>query len=444
MNETPSYCLTDTIYALSSGMGKGGVAVIRISGSNSLSLLKNLTGLENPIPRYAYFRTLRDSEKNVLDHALCLYFKAPHSFTGEDVVELQVHGGRSVINRIFSVLSTFPSCRPAERGEFSRRAVINGKMDLTEAEGLMDFIDAQTEQQRRQALFQMEGNLGRLYEKWRRNLMHHMAYLEAFIDFPEEDIPPEKYLQINHDIENLISQIQTHLNDQHKGQRLRDGFQIALVGKPNAGKSSLINALSQKEVAIVSQTAGTTRDVVEVHLDVDGFPVILADTAGLREAHEEIEAEGIRRAVKKAKEADLILLVRDLTDPSESDTVPADLKNESVISIWNKSDLYQGLPKNGLALSAKTGEGLDTLWDLIKQKLQETFSFKSEGVITRERYRVALKECLFSLQDSLKTEELELKAEDLRLAARALGRITGRIETDDLLDIIFRDFCIGK
>ena len=434
------YNLTDTIYALSSGLGKGGVAVIRLSGDRVREVLRSVAHLEKPKARYAYFKPLYRWE-DVLDQALVLYFPAPHSFTGEDVVEFQVHGGRAVIQSVLEVLGEQVGCRPAERGEFSRRAVINGKMDLTEAEGLLDLINAETERQRGQAILQMKGSLGKLYDGWRQDLTHHMAYLEAFIDFPEEEIPAEKLTAIDTDIQALIQKIQAHLDDNRAGEKLREGFQIALIGAPNVGKSSLINALAHKDVAIVSQVAGTTRDVVEAYLDVDGFPVVLADTAGLRDNAGEIETEGIRRAVKKAAEADLILFIQDSQKAPYGDKLPENLKNKTILTIWNKADLGNG--GEGLSVSAKTGAGISDLWGQIRTILRRDFDV-SGGMITRERYRVALRECVHNLTHALKVKELELKAEDLRLAARSLGRITGRIEAEDLLDVIFRDFCIGK
>lgn len=440
-----NYCLTDTIYALSSGAGKGGVAVIRISGSHVLHLLKEIAGLENPTPRYAYFKPLKDKHGDILDYALVLYFKNPHSFTGEDVAEFQVHGGSSVIEAVFKRLRDFKGVRPAEHGEFSRRGVVYGKMDLTAAEGIMDLIDAQTDQQRRQAVAQTAGKLGELYEHWRKLLVHHMAYLEAFIDFPEEDIPPEKEAQIDTDIQQLKKEIETHLNDNGRGQKLRDGFQIALIGVPNVGKSSLMNALTNKDIAIVTPIAGTTRDVVEAHLDVAGFPVILADTAGLRETEGEIEAEGIRRAVRRAEESDLILYVQDITHYPHIEPLPDSLKHIPVKIVWNKKDKNPDLKiETGIGISAKTGLGIADLWDDITADLRTHLSPTNNGIITRERYRTALKECVHYLSTSLIAPAIELKAEDLRLAARQIGRITGRIETDELLDVIFRDFCIGK
>lgn len=439
-----TYCLTDTIYALSSGPGKGGVAVIRVSGRLVKDVLHRLAGLDQPTPRHAYFRPLRDAAGQVLDNALVLFFPGPFSFTGEDVAELQVHGGRAVIQGVFRALSDIDGCRPAERGEYSRRAVINGKMDLTAAEGLLDMIDAETEHQRAQAYQQMQGHLGHLYDGWRTDLTRDMAYLEAFIDFPEEDIPPEKISEIETKTRALIAAIQAHLDDNRRGERLRDGFQIAIIGQPNVGKSSLINALTRRDVAIVSQTAGTTRDVVEAHLDVDGFPVIIADTAGLREQVGEVEREGIRRAVQRAEQADLILHIQDGTAYPAGDTLPATLSGKTILTVWNKADLMPSLPSDALCISARTGAGLDTLWQRIRTILTRDFVSRDSAVITRERYRVALTECVRHLTCSLSAPALELQAEDLRLAARALGRITGRIDAEDLLDVIFRDFCIGK
>ena len=357
-----SYNMNETIYALSSGGGKGGVAVIRLSGSKCLEIFANLTGIQNPKSRYAYFSTLTNKEGVVIDHALVLYFKGPNSFTGEDVVEFQVHGGQSVINSLFLELSEYDHTRPAEPGEFSRRAVVYGKMDLTSAEGLMDLIDAQTEWQRKQALTQMEGKLGSLYEDWRANLVHDMAYLEAFIDFPEEDIPPEKMSIIDDGIKNLIEKIELHLKDNRKGERLRKGFLIAIIGEPNVGKSSLINLLSEKDVAIVSNQAGTTRDVVETYLDIKGFPVVLADTAGLRESNHEIESEGIKRAVRKAEEADLILHVCDIQNYPNITPLPEELKSIPAKTIWNKVDIVKKKDEtDAIFMSVKTKEGFQQL-----------------------------------------------------------------------------------
>ena len=440
-----AYSMSETIYALSSGAGKGGVAVIRVSGTEALTVFEEMTKIKNPKPRYAYFSKLIDQDGVEIDQSLCLYFKGPNSFTGEDTVEFQVHGGQGVIAAVFKALSRFKNLRPAEAGEFSRRAVVYGKMDLTSAEGLMDLIDAQTELQRKQALVQMQGVLGSLYENWRKALVHDMAYLEAFIDFPEEDIPPEKMDLIDKGIQELIEKIELHLTDNQKGERLRNGFQIAIIGEPNVGKSSLINLLSKRDVAIVSDIAGTTRDIVESYLDIDGFPVCLADTAGLRESLETIEAEGIKRAVRKAESSDLILHVLDIASYPHKEPLPKELENIPVITVWNKIDIIHKKPQEGeIFMSAKTTQGFKELQQAISSFLKENFAPDSNGVITRERYRVALKDCLLSLKSALIAPEIELKAEDLRLSARALGRIVGKIETDELLDVVFRDFCIGK
>lgn len=439
-----SYNLNDTIYALSSGAGKGGVAVVRLSGKQVREALRTVAGLDNPVARHAYFKALKTTDGGVIDHAVVLYFPAPNSFTGEDVAEFQVHGGRAVIQSLMSRLGEIAGCRPAERGEYSRRAVINGKMDLTEAEGLLDLINAETERQRAQAVLQMQGKLGHLYNGWRQDLVKQMAYLEAFIDFPEEEIPAEKMNEIDGSIRTLITKINVHLNDARTGEKLREGFQIAIIGRPNVGKSSLINALTHKDVAIVSQIAGTTRDVVEAHLDVAGFPVILADTAGLRERADTIESEGIRRALARANDADLILFIQDGSVWPQEETMPEMLNEKPVLKLWNKADLMTEKPAETLCISAKNGTGIDDLWNQIKTILEQNFGTRPDAVITRERYRVALKDCVAHLKQALTATELELKAEDMRLAARALGRITGRIDAEDLLDIIFRDFCIGK
>lgn len=438
------YCLTDTIYALASGAGAAGVAVIRVSGTQAPAAIRALAGVQELPPRAACLRTLRNRRGEVLDKAVVLYFPAPRSFTGEDVAEFHVHGGRGVVQSVLRALSEVSGCRPAERGEFSRRAVIAGKMDLTQAEGLADLIQAETERQRAQALSQLDGALGKLCEEWRAELVRLMAYWEAFIDFPEEDIPASALRQAEKQARALRAHIRRHLDDGRRGERLREGFQIAIVGAPNVGKSSLMNALAQKDVAIVSQIAGTTRDVVEAHLDVSGFPVILADTAGLRRAVGVLEAEGIRRAVAKAEQADLVLDIQDGSVWPQRKRLPKKLAAAAVLTVWNKADLMARKPRKALCVSAKTGAGIGRLWQEITDLLERSFAGRSAGCITRERYRVALQECLRALENALRVEALELKAEELRLAARALGRITGRVDAEELLDVIFKDFCIGK
>lgn len=434
--------MADTIYAVSTPPGRGGVAVIRVSGSEAGSALDGLIAGDRPAPRVATLGVLRHPlSGEMLDKALALWFPAPRSFTGEDAAELHLHGGRAVVDGVLGALSTLPRLRIAEPGEFTRRAFTNGKMDLTEAEGLADLIDAETQAQRRQALDQMGGALGRLYEGWRRELIRVLAYLEADLDFPDEDLPEGVADQVRPKIIELLSAIDVHLADNRRGERLRSGVQIAILGPPNAGKSSLLNALAQRDVAIVSEIAGTTRDVIEVHLDLGGYPVILADTAGLRETSDAIEDEGVRRALRRAEAADLKLF---LTDAREE--TPAEPVADGAILVFNKTDLAPGfqLPfPAACAVSVRTGAGLPVLLKLLEERVSSVIAGPNVA-LTRARHREALEECRFSLSRSLEADLPELGAEDVRLATRALGRITGKVDVEDLLDVIFRDFCIGK
>lgn len=434
----------DTIFAPSSAAGQAGVAVIRISGPQVLKVAQLLCHLENPTPRHAYFKTICVDDEPV-DKALVLYFNAPFSFTGEDTLEIQCHGSRAVLKKLLEALCHIPGCRMAEPGEFTRRAVYHNKMDLTAAEGLLDLIHADTEAQRRSALRQMGGELQRLYDGWRDELVHSLAYIEAFIDFPEEEIPSSQIDTLHQNIHNVITSLKQHLNDRHRGERLQDGFQVAIIGAPNVGKSSLLNALAKRDVAIVSGTAGTTRDIVEVYLDIKGYPVVIADTAGLRQTAEEIEAEGIKRALKRASQADLLIAVGDAAQYPVLDeqTQKAMEKHPSSVLIWNKKDTAT-LPAEVFSVSATTGEGIDAFMAIVADKVEDLMGGSSEPLLTRLRYRQALEECLASLEHALTVSEIELKAEDLRLAARALGKITGRVEVSELFDIIFSSFCIGK
>lgn len=454
----------DTIYALSSAPGKAGVAVVRVSGPAARASFQHLAHLESiPAAREALFRPLYDPRDGALiDRALVLPFYAPKSFTGEDVVEYHLHGSPAVLEIFFAALSTFDGHRMAEHGEFTRRAFENGKLDLTEAEAVADLIDAQTQMQRVQALAQMDGALSTLYESWRTRLIRAMAYIEAVIDFPDEDIPDSETKKVLPDIEQLIAEMDAHLNDNRRGERLRDGIQIALIGAPNAGKSSLLNALSKRDIAIVSPMAGTTRDVIEVNLDLGGYPVILADTAGLRPdeisddgAHGSIESEGIRRALHRARTADLRLLVFDGTQES-LDAHTLKLLDKNSLVIFTKSDLagrnnaalaaaLDGSAVDIISLSNITGENLDGLLSALTAKIKSLYAASRETPsLTRARHRAALEDCRARLDESLKAILPELMAEDVRMAARALGRITGRVDVEDLLDVIFRDFCIGK
>lgn len=433
--------MTDTIFALATAPGRAGVAVIRLSGPLAGPALKDLAGQPLPQPRRAALRRLsRDGVQ--LDQALVLWFPAPASFTGEDVVELHIHGGRAIREAIFAALAEL-GLRPAEAGEFSRRAVENGRMDLTQAEGLADLVDAETEAQRRQALRQYDGALAALYEGWRADLIAALGRAEAAIDFSDDGVGEEEFTAARQQIMEIANEIQGHMKDQGRGEALREGLRLALVGPPNAGKSSLLNALAKRDAAIVSESPGTTRDVVAVRLDLGGYPVEIADTAGLRATGDAIEAEGVRRALARARESELVLLLLDGTAAPET---PNDLRTDLVVR--NKADLADFKPApDALSLSLKTGSGLSELiahlTALVAEKLE---SGTPAPALTRPRHRHALNEALAALRNALAApaDRPELLAEDLRLAMRSLGRITGRVDVEELLDFVFKDFCIGK
>ncbi|MDO8422243.1 MAG: tRNA uridine-5-carboxymethylaminomethyl(34) synthesis GTPase MnmE [Parvibaculum sp.] len=440
----------ETIYALSSAGGRAGVAVIRVSGPLCTFIIEELTGGPLPKVREAALRRLTNPRDGVgLDRALVLYFKTPQSFTGEDVAEFHVHGGRAVVAGVLDAIGGFDGVRAAVAGEFTRRAFENGKLDLTEAEGLADLIDAETEAQRRQALRQMEGALGQIYEGWRGRLLRVLAYAEADIDFADEDLPDDLMEKLGPQIRGLADEIQSHLDDGHRGERLRDGVEVAIVGPPNVGKSSLLNRLAGRDAAIVSDEAGTTRDVLEVQLDLGGVPVTLADTAGLREAEGLIEKEGIRRGLVRAGAADLrLVMVAEGAGDFE-------LAREGDFRIVNKVDGSAGAAADSrsslegvLAISALTGAGIETLVQALTERVLALYGASEHPVITRARHREGLEDCQASLARGLAGLETGLDhalvAEDLRLAMRALGRITGRVDVEDLLDVVFRDFCIGK
>ena len=436
----------DTIFALSSASGQAGVAVIRVSGDKVLTVYNKLTDKKNPKEKYLQCNYILDEDKTPIDQAMTVYFKSPKSFTGEDVLEIHCHGSRAVIGKILSILASIAGCRMAERGEFTRRAVYHNKMDLTAAEGLIDLIHADTEQQRKWALRQMGGELQKLYDSWRTILVQNRAYLEAFIDFPEEEIPPEKMKMIEQGIQELIFKINTHLNDQNRGRILHEGYKIAIIGAPNVGKSSLLNYLSQKDAAIVSDVAGTTRDVVEVYMDIEGYPVLISDTAGLRDTDEVIEKEGIRRALIKAEEADLLIALGDAQKAPVLDSATKKALNthQNAVLVWNKCDTVNQKAKEEICISAKMGKGIDILQNIIRENVIKTMSFNDSPMITRERYKELLKQCVEALERFFKVPEIELKAEELRTASTALGKITGAVSTEELLDIIFSTFCIGK
>ncbi|WP_417812024.1 tRNA uridine-5-carboxymethylaminomethyl(34) synthesis GTPase MnmE [Thalassospira alkalitolerans] len=470
INATPNTILnvnTDTIFALSSGAGRAGVAVIRLSGPMAGATLCALLGRDIlPKARHAVYAPIRDPKTDErLDDAVAIYFAGPASFTGEDVVELHVHGGRAVIDGVLECLAAQPGLRIAEPGEYTRRAFENGKMDLTAAEGIADLIDCETAAQRRQAVRQMAGELGALYEDWRARLMKALAYIEADIDFPDEDLPGGIVPVVRGDLASVYAEIGKHLADNRRGERLREGFQIVILGAPNAGKSSLLNRLAQRDAAIVSEIAGTTRDMIEVHLDLGGFPVTMVDTAGLRESRDVIESEGVRRATARAEDADLRLVVVDRNDWPDIDAEAARLIDGNTILLVNKVDgadgtgslcddvptLWSGTSAAGMALelpvlpiSAMTGQGVESLLQLLETRVKEGLDFAGPVPLTRLRHRKALEGASDHLDRGLQTDIAELAAEDVRLAVREIGKITGRVDVEDLLDIIFGDFCIGK
>lgn len=439
-----------TIFALSSAPGRAGVAVIRISGPRAGDALDAMAGLPRPPPRFAAFRKLRHPEsKLILDEALVLFFAGPRSETGEDTAELHIHGGRAVIASVLGALDTISGCRPAVAGEFARRAFENGKLDLTALEGLADLVDAETEAQRVQALAQSGGSLARLYDGWRSDLLQALALVEAGIDFSDEgDVSAQTMRSALQTIEPLLAAIATHLAGAHRGEILRSGFRVALVGAPNAGKSSLLNALARRDVAIVSPEPGTTRDVLEVRLDLSGVPVIISDTAGLRDTGNAIEQEGIRRARKEAASADLVLHLRDLTETSSRPTPPLD-GPKALWIVGTKTDIAGSAGATGVMkhrISSRTGDGLQPLIDAIAAAARASVEAGAGPPPTQDRHRRHLQEAIGHLSAFMggSTDQTELRAEDLRLAASALGRITGRIDAEQVLDQIFSRFCIGK
>ncbi len=441
-----------TIFALSSGAGRAGVAVIRVSGPNARTALEQMAA---PLPaaREVAFRRIRHPRTDVvLDRGVVFWFAGPRSETGEDVAEFQVHGGRAVVRAILDALAYIPNCRLAEAGEFARRAFENGKLDLVQAEGLADLVDAETEAQRRVALIQSGGQLSQIYDGWRTRLIECAALTEAAIDFSDEgDVAADAMVQARDRAGLLAVEMAAHLADQRRGEILRDGFRVVLAGPPNVGKSSLLNALAQRDAAIVSAFAGTTRDVITVDLDLAGLRVIVSDTAGLRDTAEPIEQEGIRRTQAEARRADLILW---LTEAGlQLSTMPSDLADieVEVVTIATKADLLpvdmsSSHPSAQVFVSAATGQGLSDLTTLILEKAQQRIGADESPALTRVRHRQHLEQSAAALHDFLTggLDAAELRAEDVRRAAFALGRLTGRVDVEDVLDQVFGRFCIGK
>ncbi|XP_072295334.1 tRNA modification GTPase GTPBP3, mitochondrial [Eucyclogobius newberryi] len=475
--------LTDagSIFALSSGQGRCGVAVVRVSGPASLAALRVMAGLGHgppPPPRTALLRSITDpGATEVLDRGLVLWFPGPHSFTGEDSAEFHIHGGPAVVAAVLQALGNVPGMRPAEAGEFTRRAFQAGKLGLTEVEALGDLIHAETEAQRRQALRQMSGDLGRLYQDWSHRLKRCLAHVEAFIDFSEDELMEEGVLdQVDRSVSELQSEVERHLQDERRGERLRSGVHVVIAGATNAGKSSLLNTLCQRPAAIVSPIAGTTRDVVETALDIGGFPVVLSDTAGLRDSSDLVEREGVRRARERVEQADVTLVVVDCAQiPSDqstasflqrhlSEVLPSqdDGHSERCLVVLNKLDLLPSPRRRRLrsdlsswtpppavrCVSCHTGEGLQELVTELQLVVKRLCGDPLSGgpSLTQARHRAHLQQCVSALRQfrHYRDSDLALAAEGVRLALTGLGRITGRVGPEEILDIIFKDFCIGK
>jgi tRNA modification GTPase len=431
--------MAPAIFALASAVGLSGVAVVRLSGPGAGAMLEALAG-PLPPPRRAALRRLAHRDREI-DHALLLWFPGPASFTGEDVAEFHIHGGRAVREALFAALVEL-GARPAEPGEFSRRAVENGKLDLTRAEAIADLVDAETPAQLRQALRQHDGALADLYEGWRARLIAALGRAEAAIDFSDDGVGEAEFAAAKAAAKKIIEEIQEHMNDAGRGESLREGLRLTILGPPNAGKSSLINALARRDVAIVSSIPGTTRDVVEARLDLGGYLLMVADTAGVRDTADAIEAEGVRRALSHAA-GGMTLLLLDSSAANPRAGLPPDLPEPDLI-VWNKADLAD---HDGISISLKTGGGVAELVKLLQQKVQQKLESKNGApLLTRPRHRHALAEALGHLQHGLTApqDHPELLAEDLRLAMRAIGRITGQVDVEELLDFVFRDFCIGK
>ncbi len=434
---------TDTIYALSSGSVPAGVAVMRVSGREASAVLTSLAGHIPASPRQATLRTIRTRNGIKLDSALILFFPGPRSFTGEDVAEIHLHGGRAVVEALHRELNTFENVRQAEAGEFSRRAFENGKLDLVEIEGLADLIAAETEMQRRLAMEHSSGGLSALYNSWADRLTRGRALIEAELDFPDEDdVPGSVSDSVWLDMQRLAREIAAHLHEAATGEIIRDGFKVVIAGEPNAGKSSLMNALVRRDVAIVTDIAGTTRDVLQTDLNIDGYLVKLFDTAGLRETVESVEREGIRRAEAVISQADLVLYLEDQSLRSSVQTLPAD-----ALLVGTKSDLPASSERQyDLLVSVKQGLGLDELRLAIGQRLKDKVHPSSMAIPSRTRHVDSLSQCLHAVDAAIQSPSrgLDLRAEDLRIASEALGRVTGRVDVENLLDVIFGEFCIGK
>ncbi len=442
-----------TIFALSTGPGVSGIAVIRISGQDTSKVIKLMTGKSVPKPRVATLRKINKiNTSELIDEGLILWFPGPESYTGEDMAEIQVHGSKAVVDALHSSLSDIENCRLAEPGEFTKLAFQNGKINLLKAESIADLISSETEIQRQQAIKIMNGKSADQFNFLREKLLKILSHVEAKIDFPEEDLPNNLLDEIKNSSDEVINKIKKILNDQKVGERIREGFKIAILGPTNAGKSSLLNHLSNKEAAIVSEIAGTTRDVIETHLNIDGYPVIVSDTAGIRESKNEIEKKGIKLSLNRAEEADLKLVVVDAKNLDFTDVLRR-LLDENAILVINKSDLVKKdidpeIKKiDHVLISIKENTNVDKLILKIKNNLKNKFITNDDILITRERHRQHLQQCLDHLKNFNQKKEIadfDKAAEDLRLATRHLGMIVGKVDVEEILGSIFNDFCIGK
>ncbi len=435
----------DTIYAPATAPGRAGLAVLRISGPDALSAAQEIAHTKSEEPRKAYLTSFYDRSGAVIDRGILLWFKAPASFTGEDVVEFQLHGGRAIMDAMLEACACVSGLRAAQRGEFTRRAVENGKLDLTQAEALADLIDADTSIQRGQALRQLDGALRDLYEGWRERLIRVAALAEAAIDFPDEEIPDGTFEHVRAEIDTITGEISKHLADARRGEIVREGIYLTVFGKPNSGKSSLLNTLAKRDVAIVSEQAGTTRDVIEVRLDLNGYEVIVADTAGLRESADVIEVEGVRRALARVDSADIRLLLLDTTDTDPFAGLPQSAVQNTDLVVWNKRDRTQPPSDGRPSISTKTGEGVPELLASISEMISiRLHSKENNAPLTRARHRELLDATVAALVRARKAPDSELLGEDLRIAVRSMGQITGHVDIEEILDVVFREFCIGK
>jgi tRNA modification GTPase len=442
-----------TIYALSSGPGISGIAVIRVSGKQTSNVIKLLTGKDVPKPRVATLRKINKiNNSELIDEGIVLWFPGPESYTGEDMAEIQVHGSKAVIDALHASISDIENCRLAEPGEFTKLAFQNGKINLLKAESVADLISSETEIQRQQAIKIMNGKSADQFNLLREKLLKILSHVEAKIDFPDEDLPNDILKEIKKSSDDVLKNIEKILNDQNVGERIREGFKIAILGPTNAGKSSLLNHLSNRDVAIVSEIAGTTRDVIETHLNLDGYPVIVSDTAGIRDSKNEIEKKGIKLSLNRAEEADLKLVVVDAKNLDFTDILKG-LLDQNAILVINKSDLFEGdidpeIKKlDHVLISIKENLNIDKLILKIKNNLKNKFITSDDILITRERHRQHLEQCLDYLKNFNKKNEVEdfdKAAEDLRLATRHLGMIVGKVDVEEILGSIFNDFCIGK